>query len=153
MALDVLRAAGRQRDATMETVERVIRTASRAYDCGPLAHALLRVIQSGEAERRARFVCETLARLGAVAALVEADSAFAADYARTRLDSAHAHYGFSDIDARHRDQANGSRPRGVSPEESCGPRKRAVLPRHAIAFASATKALRTFEHGRSPSRA
>lgn len=98
MALDVLRAAGRQRDAAIQTVEHMIRTASRAYDCGPLASMLLRVIQSGEAERRARFVCETLARIGAVAALVEVGSHFAADYARTRLETAHAHYGFSDLD-------------------------------------------------------
>lgn len=99
MALDVLRAVGRQRDAAVQTVESLIRTASKAYDCGPLAWTLLRVIQSGEAERRARFVCETLARIGAIAALVEAGSPFASDYARTRLEAAHTHYGFSDLES------------------------------------------------------
>jgi putative acyl-CoA dehydrogenase len=40
---------------------------------------------SGEAERRARFICEGFGRLGALAALVETDSPFAALYAQTRL--------------------------------------------------------------------
>jgi putative acyl-CoA dehydrogenase len=98
MALDVLRAAGRQRDATMRTVEQILRSASQAHDCNALARKLLAALQSGEAERRARFICETLARLAAVAALVEANSPFAADYARTRLaDGTHGQYGFSDL--------------------------------------------------------
>ena len=99
MALDVLRAMGRERDAAMNVVEGLISTASSVHDCAPLARSLFATLGAGDAERRARFICETLARFGAVAALVEAESPFAEPYARTRLGgSAHAQYGFSDID-------------------------------------------------------
>jgi putative acyl-CoA dehydrogenase len=85
MALDVLRAAGRHADATMDTLSRLVRTASQAYNVGPLAQAMEKLLRSGEAERRARFLCEGLARIAAVAALVEAGSPFAGLYANTRL--------------------------------------------------------------------
>ena len=99
MALDVLRAAGRQKEAAMQTIESVVRKVSNVHDCSALAHTLVRTIQSGDAERRARFICESLARLAAIAALVDAKSPFAETYARTRLASgAHAQYGFCDLD-------------------------------------------------------
>ncbi|WP_421996497.1 acyl-CoA dehydrogenase family protein [Reyranella sp.] len=85
MALDVLRAAGRHPDQAMATVGALARTASSAFDVRPLAESLAGILRSGEAERRARFVCEGLARIAAVAALAEAGSDFAALYADTRL--------------------------------------------------------------------
>ena len=97
MALDVLRATGRHQEAALETVERIVGLASQAADCAPLARALVQAITGREAERRARFICETLAKLAAVAALVEAGSPFAEDYARTRLSDAHASFGFGDV--------------------------------------------------------
>jgi putative acyl-CoA dehydrogenase len=55
-------------------------------------------LKSGAAERRARFVCESLAKIAAVAALVEAGSPFAALYAGTRLGgSPFAQFGSSDL--------------------------------------------------------
>jgi putative acyl-CoA dehydrogenase len=85
MALDVLRAAGRAPDATMETVGALVRTASTAFDVRPLAVALEKTLKSPDAERRARFLCEGLARLAALAALAEANSPFATLYGDTRL--------------------------------------------------------------------
>jgi putative acyl-CoA dehydrogenase len=85
MALDVLRAANRAPDATMETVGALVRTASKAFDVRPLAVALEKTLKSPDAERRARFLCEGLARLAALAALAEADSPFATLYGAARL--------------------------------------------------------------------
>ena len=100
MALDVLRAAGRHPDATMDTLSRLVRTASQAFNVGPLAQAMEKLLRSGEAERRARFVCEGLAKIAAVAGLVEAGSPFAALYADTRLAGTPlAQFGGHDLDA------------------------------------------------------
>jgi putative acyl-CoA dehydrogenase len=58
------------------------------------------VLRSGEAERRARFVCEGLAKVAAVAALAEARSEFAALYADARLGAKGlAHFGTVDFGA------------------------------------------------------
>ncbi|TMJ32205.1 MAG: DNA alkylation response protein, partial [Alphaproteobacteria bacterium] len=46
MALDVLRAAGRAPDATMETVGALVHTASQAFDVRPLAVALEKTLKS-----------------------------------------------------------------------------------------------------------
>ncbi len=98
MALDVLRAAGRQPDETMETVSALARTASAAYDVRPLADRLAGILRSGEAERRARFLCEGLAKIAALAALVEAKSEFAPLYGETRLGAARfAQFGTPDL--------------------------------------------------------
>ena len=98
MALDVLRAAGRHSDAAMDTLSRLVRTASQAFHVAPLAQALERTLKSAEAERRARFVCEGLARIAALAALVEAGSPFAALYGETRLGAGHfAQFGTADL--------------------------------------------------------
>jgi putative acyl-CoA dehydrogenase len=86
MALDVLRAVGRHPDEAMTVLDGIVRVTSDVYDAQPLVNALGRQMRSGEAERRARYLCESLARLAALAALCEAGSPFAADYARTRLD-------------------------------------------------------------------
>ena len=85
MALDVLRAAGRHADASLDTLSRLVRTASQAFHVGPLAQALERALKSPDAERRARFLCEGLARIAALAALVDARSDFAALYGETRF--------------------------------------------------------------------
>ena len=98
MALDVLRAAGRAPDEAMATVAALARTASTAFDVRPLADTLGRILRSGDAERRARFLCEGLARIAALAALAEAGSPFATLYGDTRLKAMHfAQYGGADL--------------------------------------------------------
>lgn len=100
MALDVLRAAGRHPEAATDTLSRLVRTADKVFKVGPLAQALESTLKSGNAERRARFLCEGLAKIAAVAALAEAGSPFAALYADTRLGGAHfAQYGAVDLGA------------------------------------------------------
>jgi putative acyl-CoA dehydrogenase len=69
----------------METVGALVRTASNAFDVRPLAMALEKTLKSPDAERRARFLCEGLARLAALAALAEANSPFATLYGDARL--------------------------------------------------------------------
>ncbi len=98
MALDVLRAAGRAPEATMETVGALVRTASTAFDVRPLAMALEKTLKLPDAERRARFLCEGLARLAALAALAEANSPFATLYGDARLTGfPFAQYGAADL--------------------------------------------------------
>lgn len=98
MALDVLRAAGRHPEAAMDTLSRLVRTASRAFNVAPLAQALEQTLKSAEAERRARFLCEGLARIAALAALVDANSEFATLYGETRLGAGHfAQFGTADL--------------------------------------------------------
>lgn len=100
MALDVLRAAGRQPDEAMATVSALAKTASAACDVRPLVDTLGRLLRSSEAERRARFLCEGLARIAALAALVEAKSEFAQLYGDTRLSGAKfAQFGTTDLGA------------------------------------------------------
>jgi putative acyl-CoA dehydrogenase len=100
MALDVLRAAGRQPDEAMATVSGLAKTASAAYDVRPLVDTLAKMLRSGEAERRARFLCEGLAKIAALAALVEAKSEFAQLYGDTRLSGARfAQFGTTDLGA------------------------------------------------------
>ena len=64
---------------------RSAKTAAAAFDVRPLAETLAKVLQSGDAERRARFLCEGLAKIAALAALAEAKSDFATLYGDTRL--------------------------------------------------------------------
>jgi putative acyl-CoA dehydrogenase len=98
MALDVLRAAGRHPDQAMATVTALARTAAAAFDVRPLAETLAKVLQSGDAERRARFLCEGLAKIAALAALAEANSQFAALYGDTRLGGTKfAQFGTADL--------------------------------------------------------
>jgi putative acyl-CoA dehydrogenase len=55
-------------------------------------------LKSPDAERRARFLCEGLARIAALAALVEAKSDFAALYGDTRLGDNHfGQFGTADL--------------------------------------------------------
>ncbi len=98
MALDVLRAAGRHPEQAMATVESLVRTAAAAFDVRPLAQSLAAVLRSRDAERRARFVCEGLARIAALAALAEARSDFATLYGDARLRGAgFAQFGTADL--------------------------------------------------------
>jgi putative acyl-CoA dehydrogenase len=77
-----------------------VRTAAQAFNLGPLAQSLERTLKSGDAERRARFLCEGLAKIAAVAALAEAGSPFAALYADSRLGPARfAQFGAADLGA------------------------------------------------------
>jgi putative acyl-CoA dehydrogenase len=100
MALDVLRAAGRHSDQAMATLSALTKTASAAFDVRPLAETLAAVLRSGDAERRARFLCEGLAKIAALAALAEAKSDFAALYGDTRLKAAgFAQFGTADLGA------------------------------------------------------
>ncbi len=88
---------GRPTEATA-TVGALARTAAPAFDVRPLADTLAAVLRSGDAERRARFLCEGLARIAAVAALAEADSPFASVYADTRLGGTKlAQFGTADL--------------------------------------------------------
>jgi putative acyl-CoA dehydrogenase len=98
MALDVLRAAGRHPDQAMATLDALARTAAVAFDVRPLAETLAVVLRSGDAERRARFLCEGLAKIAALAALAEAKSDFATLYGDTRLSSTKlGQYGTADL--------------------------------------------------------
>ncbi len=98
MALDVLRAASRHPDEAMATVAQLAKTAAAAYDVRPLADTLAKILRSGEAERRARFLCEGVARIAALAALTEAKSEFAPLYGDTRLSGAKfAQFGTTDL--------------------------------------------------------
>ncbi|MGZ5912140.1 MAG: acyl-CoA dehydrogenase family protein, partial [Reyranella sp.] len=98
MALDVLRAAGRHPDQAMATVGALTKTASMAFDVRPLAETLGTLLRTGDAERRARFLCEGLARIAALAALAEAKSDFATLYGDTRLSgSKFAQFGTTDL--------------------------------------------------------
>ena len=82
----------------MATVAALAKAAAPAFDVRPLADTLARVLRSGEAERRARFLCEGLARIAAVAALAEAGSPFAALYGDTRLGGLRlGQYGAADL--------------------------------------------------------
>jgi putative acyl-CoA dehydrogenase len=98
MALDVLRAAGRHPDQAMATVGALAKAASAAFDVRPLAETLANILKSGDAERRARFLCEGLAKIAALAALAEAKSDFATLYGDTRLKGAKfAQFGTADL--------------------------------------------------------
>jgi putative acyl-CoA dehydrogenase len=82
----------------METLASLARLASQAFDARALVSALERTLKSPDAERRARFLCEGLARIAALAALAEANSPFASLYGETRLDGLHfAQFGTADL--------------------------------------------------------
>ena len=98
MALDILRAAARAPEAARATLAALTAQASEAGPVAPLAAEIERLMFSGDAERRARFICEGLARLAAIATLVETRSPFATLYARTRLAGAGmTQYGAHDL--------------------------------------------------------
>lgn len=100
MALDILRAAQRHPDATRATVAALAKSASAVIDVRPTVEAISAALTSPAAEARARYIAETLAKLATVAALAEAESPFARNYAASRLQAAHDHFGAVDISNR-----------------------------------------------------
>lgn len=85
MALDVLCAASPQPEAANRVIDGIARTVSDVCEISPRIAEIKQILAYGVSERRARYVCESLARLMAVAALVEAGSPYAGLYAQTRL--------------------------------------------------------------------
>jgi putative acyl-CoA dehydrogenase len=96
VALDVLRVLHRNREAAQAVMKDL------ANICGipgkAAAERIAEAIRSGNVEARARLIAETLARLGALAALAEANGVLAEAYARTRLEGApHGLFGACDL--------------------------------------------------------
>ena len=120
MALDVLRAAGRHPDQAMATVTALAKTAAAAFDVRPLAETLAKVLQSGDAERRARFLCEGLAKIAALAALAEAKSDFATPLRRHPPDRRALRPVRHGRPRRRGEGAHGSRPGGLSCDNLSG---------------------------------
>ena len=58
MALDVLRAIGRHPEEAMSVLDSFARATADVFQAQPLVNALTKLMRSGEAERRARYVCE-----------------------------------------------------------------------------------------------
>ncbi|HYP58084.1 MAG TPA: acyl-CoA dehydrogenase family protein, partial [Beijerinckia sp.] len=96
MALDILRAARRSPDAAAAVIESL---AIRAGALGKLtAQNIETLLKSHDAARHARTIAENLARLGALAALEDADPALAEAYAATRMKGApHTTWGACDL--------------------------------------------------------
>ena len=102
MALDLLRAAARQPDATATTIAALAKAAAPVWDATAHVAEIDRLFRSGDNERHARRLCEMLAKLAALAVLADTGSAFARLYASTRLQGPHHdQYGATDIPFRH----------------------------------------------------
>jgi putative acyl-CoA dehydrogenase len=100
VALDVLRAAEAAPEAMALLLERLTAAASNVFDARPLAARLRQAMTDSARQSHARFICETSARLAALAALVRCGSPFARAYAATRLEQPfHATYGCRDLRA------------------------------------------------------
>ncbi|WOJ89559.1 acyl-CoA dehydrogenase family protein [Methylocapsa polymorpha] len=96
MALDVLRAFRQSREAAEAVIDRL--AAAAGAPGRATADAIKQNLDAKDLESRARFVAEKLARLGALAALHEADGNLAEAYAATRLQGApRATWGASDL--------------------------------------------------------
>jgi putative acyl-CoA dehydrogenase len=98
VALDVLRAASRSADVAIGVVERLSSAVAQILDAKMLLGSLSDALRSDARESYARFTCERLARVAALAALCEIDSPFAAAYASKWLGGApFATYGCHDL--------------------------------------------------------
>jgi putative acyl-CoA dehydrogenase len=97
MALDVLRAAGRDRAAAASVIESMAAAAGATGT--ELAGKIKTDLLGNEAEFHARRITERLARLAALAALAESGSAFVDVYADTRLAQAAGTFGAHDLGA------------------------------------------------------
>ena len=86
MALDILRAIRQSREAAENVIDKLAGAASAPGLAA--AKAIKQGLGAKDAESHARFVAEKLARLGALAALHEADGNLAEAYAATRLEGA-----------------------------------------------------------------
>lgn len=83
MALDILRAMRQKREAAESVIDRLGAAAGAPGKAA--ANAIKASVDAKEVEARARFIAEKLARLGALAALHEADGDLAEAYAAARL--------------------------------------------------------------------
>ena len=92
MALDVLRAIGRHPKEAMSVLDSFARATADVFQAQPLVHALTKLMRSGEAERRARYVCESSRPSRGAGSSVRAPPGFPPDYARTRLYGAGARH-------------------------------------------------------------
>jgi putative acyl-CoA dehydrogenase len=92
MALDVLRAVARQPEEAMAVIEKL----GTAAGLDAMAATLQAALRRHGAEARGRALTEQLARLAAVAALMESSPPLAESYAATRLRTSHSTWGASD---------------------------------------------------------
>jgi putative acyl-CoA dehydrogenase len=97
MALDVLRAAGRDRSAAAGVIETMAAAAGAAG--ADLAAKIKTDLLGNDAEFRARRITERLARLAALAALAQGGSTFVDVYADARLAQAAGTFGVRDLGA------------------------------------------------------
>ena len=98
VALDILRVLRRDR----ERAETMISDLAQACDAAgkAAAMAIKQSLDGQDCESQARSIAEKLARLGALAALHEANGSLAEAYATTRLQGAsHATFGTCDLQA------------------------------------------------------
>ncbi len=96
MALDILRAMRQNRAAADSVIDKLAMAGAAAGRAA--ANAIYQSVGRPDAESRARFIAEWLARLGALAALHEADGDLAEAYAATRLGGGpHATWGACDL--------------------------------------------------------
>ena len=101
MALDLLRVARREPDAAMGAIRKLAHAAAEACDVSTIIAEFEQILKSDRIEYRARYLCERLAQLAAVASLVEANSTFAGSYAESRLANGEgAQFGAADLDPR-----------------------------------------------------
>jgi putative acyl-CoA dehydrogenase len=108
VALDILRALRKDPEASAAVIDAL------AKICGSpgkaAAEAIKQLASGGEAESGARIIAEKLARVGALAALHEADGELAGAYAATRLAGApRATFGACDLGTAQRVSGVGAR--------------------------------------------
>lgn len=99
VALDVLRVLASAPDAVDSMLEELAASAAKVFDVAPLVASLTSASRSDHRLSHARFVCETLARLAALAALVESGSPFAVAYATRFEPRSFATFGCRDLGA------------------------------------------------------
>lgn len=97
VALDVLRVASSAPDAVKSLLERLTAAASSVVDAEPIAASLKKAMNAEDRQSHARFVCETLARLAALAALAESRSPFSSAYAKRFEGPSFATFGCRDL--------------------------------------------------------
>ena len=92
MALDILRALRKDPEASVSVIDALAAAGGAPGEAA--GEAIKQLASGGEAESDARIIAEKLARLGALAALHEANGELAESYAATRLQGApHATWG------------------------------------------------------------
>lgn len=99
VALDVLRVLASAPDAVGSMLRGLAASAASVVDVAPLVASLTNASSSARRQSHARFVCETLARLAALAALVESGSPFSVAYATRFGPRSFATFGCRDLGA------------------------------------------------------